>query len=311
MQLTKLHLALAAAVIALSVAAAAAQSPPEKPKLVVATEEASKAQPLDVATCQACHETALSKPFLKSYHAGLENSCASCHKGAAEHSEAMQAGKEGVPSPALGKLKAAELNMVCLTCHEKGKQANWHGGVHERRGLSCISCHAIHNYQSEQHQLKTAQDPATCYTCHASVRAKTLRTSHHPIREGLMTCGDCHNPHDSTTPKMISADGVNEKCLECHTEKRGPFLWEHAPVRENCLNCHDPHGTNHDRMLIAKPPYLCQRCHLNTRHPGSLYDGQNTVGGGLLSNRAVEHSCRNCHVNVHGSNAPSGAYLGR
>jgi DmsE family decaheme c-type cytochrome len=311
MQLTKSHLALAATIIALSVAAAAAQSPTEKPKLLVATEEAAKAPPLEVSACQACHETALSKPFLKSYHAGLENSCASCHKGAAEHSEAMQAGKEGVPAPSLTKLKAAEVNMVCLTCHEKGKQANWHGGVHERRGLSCISCHAVHNYQSEQHQLKTAADPATCYTCHASVRAKTLRTSHHPIREGLMTCGACHNPHDSTTPKMISASDVNEKCLECHTEKRGPFLWEHAPVRENCLNCHDPHGTNHDRMLIAKTPYLCQRCHLNTRHPGSLYDGQNTVGGGQLSNRAVEHSCRNCHVNVHGSNAPSGAYLGR
>jgi hypothetical protein len=173
MQLTKSHLALAAAVIALSVAEAAAQSPPEKPKLVVATEEASKAPPLDVATCQACHETALSKPFLKSYHAGLENACASCHKGAAEHSEAMQAGKEGVPAPSLTKLKAAELNMVCLTCHEKGKQANWHGGVHERRGLGCISCHAVHNYQSEQHQLKTARDPRPAYTCHAAIRART------------------------------------------------------------------------------------------------------------------------------------------
>ena len=73
MQLTESRLALAATFIALSVAAASAQSPPEKPKLLVAAEEAAKAPPLDVATCQACHETALSKPFLKSYHAGLEN----------------------------------------------------------------------------------------------------------------------------------------------------------------------------------------------------------------------------------------------
>jgi hypothetical protein len=75
---------------------------------------------------------------------------------------------------------------------------------------------------------------------------------------------------------MVSASWVNEKCLECHTEKRGPFLWEHAPVRENCLNCHDPHGSNHDKL-----------------------------------HRAIEHSCKNCHQNVHGSNAPSGPYLGR
>ena len=79
---------------------------------------------------------------------------------------------------------------------------------------------------------------------------------------------------------MIKADWVNELCLQCHTEKRGPFLWEHAPVRENCLNCHNPHGSNHDKLLVAKQPYLCQRCHLNTRHPGSLYDGRNagTIG---------------------------------
>jgi DmsE family decaheme c-type cytochrome len=110
---------------------------------------------------------------------------------------------------------------------------------------------------------------------------------------------------------MVSADWVNEKCLACHTEKRGPFLWEHAPVRESCLNCHDAHGSNHDKLLVAKQPYLCQRCHLNTRHPGTLYDARNTVAAVSVSNRAVEHSCRNCHQNVHGGNAPSGPYLGR
>jgi DmsE family decaheme c-type cytochrome len=111
---------------------------------------------------------------------------------------------------------------------------------------------------------------------------------------------------------MIKAASVNEQCYTCHTEKRGPFLWEHAPVRENCLNCHNPHGSNHDKLLVAKMPYLCQRCHLNTRHPGTFYDGR--VGGGTLglsSNRAFEHACKNCHQNVHGGNAPSGPYLGR
>ena len=110
---------------------------------------------------------------------------------------------------------------------------------------------------------------------------------------------------------MVSAESVNEKCLSCHTEKRGPFLWEHAPVRENCLTCHDPHGSNHEKLLGARQPYLCQRCHLNTRHPGTLYDGTNTLAGRSVSNRAVEHACKNCHQNVHGGNAPSGPYLGR
>ena len=123
--------------------------------------------------------------------------------------------------------------MVCLTCHEKGKQANWHGGVHERRGLSCISCHSVHDYQSEQHQLKTARDPETCFTCHAAIRAKGLRTSHHPVREGLMTCASCHNPHDGTKPKMITADVDQREVPRLpHREARAVPLGARAGPRE-------------------------------------------------------------------------------
>ncbi len=272
---------------------------------------ATGGETVNVGDCKTCHEAAFSNAFLKSNHAGLEKSCASCHKGADEHGKAQMAGETSVPAPTLKGMKPAEINETCLGCHNKGKQATWNGGVHDRRGLSCTTCHSVHSFESQQFQLKTVRDPDTCYTCHPAMRAKSLRTSHHPVREGLMSCGSCHNPHDSMTPKMVSANWVNEKCYECHLEKRGPFLWEHAPVRENCLTCHDPHGSSHDKLLVAKQPYLCQRCHLNTRHPGTLYDGQNSVAGPSVSNRAVEHACRNCHQNVHGSNAPSGPYLGR
>ena len=93
------------------------------------------------------------------------------------------------------------------------------------------------------------------------------KNSHHPIREGKITCADCHNPHGTQTAKMIRGASVNEQCYTCHTEKRGPFLWEHAPVRESCLNCHTPHGSNHLKLQKTSVPYLCQQCHSNTRHP--------------------------------------------
>jgi DmsE family decaheme c-type cytochrome len=192
--------------------------------------------------------------------------------------------------------------------------------MHERRGVSCASCHSVHAFKSDHAQLKQARDSETCFSCHKEIRAKTMRTSHHPVREGKLDCASCHDPHDGTSPRMIKTAWITETCLTCHTEKRGPFLWEHAPVRENCASCHDPHGSNHDKLLVAKQPFLCQRCHLNTRHPGTLYDGGNTLAGALVatasgtptvSNRAVEHACKNCHQNVHGGNAPSGPYFGR
>jgi DmsE family decaheme c-type cytochrome len=220
---------------------------------------------------------------------------------------------EETPGPSLTKLSASEANSVCLSCHETTHHQMWTGSPHDRRGVACISCHSVHSPKSVKAQLKTANEPETCFQCHKDIRARMMRTSHHPVREGLMTCTSCHNPHDGSRPKMINADWTNELCLQCHTEKRGPFLWEHAPVRENCLNCHNPHGSNHDKMLVARLPWLCQRCHLNTRHPGTLYTGLNaaTETPTTATNRAIEHACKNCHQNVHGSNAPSGPYLGR
>jgi DmsE family decaheme c-type cytochrome len=80
--------------------------------------------------------------------------------------------------------------------------------------------------------------------------------------------------HGSTNVKLLKAGTtIDESCVSCHAEKRGPYLWEHAPVAESCVTCHDPHGSNNDRMLVAKQPYLCQRCHIHARHSATIYDG--------------------------------------
>ncbi len=273
---------------------------------------ASQADPVafDVNDCRTCHEKAVTA-FQSTHHGELPRLCASCHGDVTEHLRSnLEKGEPG-PIVSLKTMRAPDVVKTCLTCHDKARQANWAGGMHERRGLSCITCHSIHDAKSDKAQLKTRQDIETCGSCHTQIRAKQMRVSHHPVREGILGCASCHDPHDSTRPKMISAESVNEKCYTCHTEKRGPFLWEHAPVRESCLNCHDPHGSNHEKLLVMKRPYLCQRCHLNTRHPGTLYDLRNTLAGPSTANRAIEHACNNCHVNVHGTNAPSGPYLGR
>ena len=277
--------------------------------------------------CATCHEKTVNSRFTQSSHSLRTQSCATCHKGVNEHFQAALDGKvEQVPTPSMKPLKASVVNETCLTCHEKGARTNWHGGAHDRRDVTCISCHSIHNYKSAAAQLKTANDFDTCFTCHKQMRAKFQRTSHHPLREGKMQCSNCHNPHDSTQPKMISAATVNEKCYQCHTEKRGPFVWEHEPVRESCVTCHDPHGSNHPRLTVAMQPYLCQRCHANSGHPGTLYDKNNAVGGPLVaqsppsgvtttqtivSPRILSRGCVNCHQSIHGSNSPSGVVFGR
>jgi DmsE family decaheme c-type cytochrome len=273
-----------------------------------------------VGDCKTCHEKAVGPTFEHTKHAGLDQSCASCHTGVAEHVKAQMAGEKG-PVPTLKNLKPRESSAVCLKCHEKNNQANYSASMHDRRNVACTSCHSVHNFKSEKAQLKTRTDPETCFTCHQSMRAKSMRTSHHPVREGKMACSSCHNPHDGTRAKMLKADSVNELCYTCHTEKRGPFLFEHAPVREDCVSCHEPHGSNHSRMLQQKAPNLCWNCHLSgSGHFGSgdLFSTEAGAqvappgapsGYPTVNSRFVERSCRTCHVKIHGTNMPSGAFF--
>jgi DmsE family decaheme c-type cytochrome len=202
------------------------------------------------------------------------------------------------------KMSPRDASAVCITCHNKGDHALWSGSTHDSRSLSCTTCHSVHSPVAEKAQLKAADEFALCGTCHKVQVQKTQRTSHMPLREGKMTCSSCHNPHGSTNVKLLKVGNyINEACFACHAEKRGPFLWDHAAGRESCSTCHDPHGSTNDRMLVAKVPMLCQRCHIGTRHPSTIYDATSLAS---RSNRLVERGCVNCHQQIHGSNHPSG-----
>ena len=276
-----------------------------------------------VTDCQGCHEKALGPGFTHTKHAELELSCAQCHKNVGEHAKAQMAGDTKVPAPSVKGLKAVEINQSCLTCHEKNNQSNYIASMHARRNVACTSCHSVHDAKSAKAQLKTKQDADTCYTCHQEMRAKAQRTSHHPVREGKMDCSSCHNPHEGNVPNMLKADSVNDLCYKCHAEKRGPFAFEHAPVREDCVSCHEPHGTNHPRLLTQKLPNLCYNCHFTgSGHFGSgdnfstekgvpVAPPGSPSGYPTVNSRFIERSCRTCHVKLHGSNHPSGAFLVR
>ena len=105
--------------------------------------------------------------------------------------------------------------------------------------------------------------------------------------------------------------GLSSVWFACHAEKRGPFLFEHAPVRENCVNCHTPHGSNHEKLLVTARPLLCQQCHAQNGHPATLMTRGNMATGPMPDVRLLSRSCSNCHSQIHGSNHPSGAKFER
>ena len=113
-------------------------------------------------------------------------------------------------------------------------------------------------------------------------------------------------PARSLTAPLLKTDTLNETCYQCHAEKRGPFLFEHAPVRDSCVNCHTPHGSNQQALLVAPMPFLCQQCHSHTRHPNDLLTAQSIGTGSNPDERLMGRGCISCHAQVHGSNHPSG-----
>jgi DmsE family decaheme c-type cytochrome len=269
--------------------------------------------------CQGCHEetdkkfaqTKMGRLFLKQPRNSTEAlACEGCHGPGKAHVDAGGGkGKGGLITFAKNdKTPVEKRNQVCLGCHTKGARLFWQGSAHESRDVACTNCHKIMEQVSPKAQLAKETEIETCGTCHLQKRAQTMRSSHMPLREGKMTCTSCHNPHGTVSQALLKEHGVNETCYSCHAEKRGPFLWIHAPVPEGCVNCHDPHGSNWEKLLKAAKPRLCQQCHSpGSGHPSNMYGRGDTASLKFV----MGHQCTNCHAMIHGSNHPSGAFFER
>ncbi len=277
-----------------------------------------KAEYVGADTCLGCHDEQ-GGIFKQSIHARLmparkgvefQRTCETCHGPGSLHAAA--AGDKDNPGfhtiKNLTNLPASEANAACLTCHRGGMQSHWKGSPHDLKDVKCVDCHQVHQAEKtmKAHLLK-AEPPELCYGCHTDKKAQMKRSAHMPVREGDINCTSCHNPHGGVIDHNLKGDSVNENCYSCHADKRGPYLWEHAPVRENCLNCHDPHGSHNDHLLREREPLLCQRCHSGSGHPSTEWSGG--IGNTQLSQNAARlmvQGCTNCHSNIHGSNDPSG-----
>jgi DmsE family decaheme c-type cytochrome len=299
-------------------AATPASSPPAPP--AQATPAQAAADYVGADTCLTCHSDKSTDGYSTSPHARAANprtpaaahGCETCHGPGKAHVDAggtLDTIKRfpkgtGLTRDAGVVMAPREASATCATCHTRGEHAWWQGSAHDSRNLSCVTCHSVHDPKSARAQLKTTSVTATCQTCHRQQAMKLQRSAHMPVREGKMECSTCHNPHGSTNVKQLRVgQWVNESCVSCHTEKRGPFLFEHAAGREACSTCHDPHGASNDRMLVARTPMLCQRCHIGTRHPSTIYDATQF---GNKNIRVIGRSCVSCHSNIHGSNHPAG-----
>ncbi len=294
----KLSLFTAAAVLLLGAAAASAQTAP--------AGFAGSDQ------CAGCHAD-IAKAFDKNPHHVLTTdkhlghagfACEACHGPGAKHMNSLAAGD--IVDPA--KITPEEQNKLCLACHRNElTPVGPIAGGHPQGGPGCVGCHSIHGTDHRPLVVQRAPDVnKLCAGCHLSVWADFQRPFKHRLPEGAMSCVDCHNPHGSGSQTMRVAFANEPGCVRCHGEMRGPFTYEHAPVRlEGCAGCHEPHGSANPRMLIrAEVRFVCLECHSNlVSNPPAA--GHRVLGGTPPSFHDLRspryQNCTVCHVKIHGS----------
>jgi len=256
-----------------------------------------------IEACKTCHED-LYDSYEKSPHfkttldtrrGPSHQGCEGCHGPGAQHVD-----NPGDPTK-IFSFKTASAKVVndrCMSCHESGKeQMNFSRSVHSHNNVSCLDCHSSHHAKEAEFLLVKAQ-PELCYTCHLQQKPQFAMPFHHRVNEGLVSCSDCHNPHGTVSDKQLRTSAAQDAvCFKCHTEKRGPFVFEHETVKiEGCQSCHTPHGSPNPHMLkVSNVNLLCLSCHTTSF--------ANAPGAPSFHNQAAQYqACTLCHSQIHGSN---------
>lgn len=295
-------------VILLLAGAAAGQAPPAANHYVGSN------------VCGECHaeiyNSFYKNPHFKSLASGKQpperTGCEGCHGPGQAHVDAG-GGADTIPR-AFSLLSPKQVLDTCLTCHalDFGK-VNIRRSDHTLNDIVCTNCHSIHGSETPKYLLAKPQTEL-CYSCHAAVRAQFEMPSKHRVNEGFMQCTDCHNPHGAFAPDWRMADrprmvkqalGNEEPCIGCHTDKRGPFVFEHPPVRiEGCEICHYPHGSTNTRLLRRPVVFtLCLQCHNGAGDFGTRNNGVTLLSSTHNLLDPKYQKCTTCHVRIHGSNS--------
>jgi DmsE family decaheme c-type cytochrome len=254
-------------------------------------------------TCKNCHDEEF-KSYDQGPHWKTEKNphglgwqgCEACHGPGKEHVEGGGDKTKIIRFPALD---AAQSSRICLDCHESGPDhENFQRSAHLLNNVGCTSCHSVHHPKRVEKLLINTQ-PVLCYSCHLETKPDFSKPFHHRVNEGLIVCTDCHNPHGGFLTKQLRSTAAQDQvCFKCHSEKSGPFVFEHPPVKtEGCVICHTPHGSSNPRLLKrANVNLLCLECHTLT---------VDSVAPGIPSfhNQAQKYqACTLCHTQIHGSN---------
>lgn len=254
-------------------------------------------------TCGQCHEDQV-KWMAGSVHSpamtaekkkpGSGGGCEACHGPGDAHANDPQ--KSNILT--FKTESTLRRSNACLSCHaKKAGLMDFQRTSHRKQRIACDQCHTsgdsklFHSMRTGS-ELRRGSETGLCLGCHGEKKAAFSMPFRHRVNEGEVFCSDCHREHTGFRTGRRRAALEDETCVRCHTEKSGPFVFEHLPIRAGgCQACHTPHGATNSRLLTRNDVRtLCLECHANT------------PAGHNLSQPRYQN-CTICHKAIHGSNS--------
>ena len=175
----------------------------------------------------------------------------------------------------------------CSVCHDDLTEGMT--TVHEPVADDCTMCHEFSKDESGSTVELADSEPALCLMCHDDLEAAVnleLEVPHMPVED---SCLNCHEAHAAKAEHLLLST-IREVCAGCHDidELNGAHGGQ-LTAATDCASCHQPHGSEHDRMLVAAEQHVpfadgsCSGCH---REP---------FGERIRLRARGERLCAGCH----------------
>ena len=273
--------------------------------------------PTPAALCITCHADMNAADLKGTIHPPAVRDCLKCH------SPHQSDNKYQLLKPESG----GKGENLCLECHNQGLNVPEKGSRHLALDMGCDTCHVTHKVgekgQQEFDYHLTKATPALCIDCH-DVKSDDLIKAHHGQPFATANCVQCHNPHQSSQPKLMQTfthppfagqqcdvchqpakDGkvvltqpqVNDICIACHSDQADKIKnakVQHPGAQGDCTTCHNPHAGTSPGFLQPGPVSACLACHS---------DIADLLKKPVHHQPAFQQGCAICHEPHGGDNA--------
>jgi len=213
------------------------------------------------ALCLTCHADKKAADIKGKVHPPAVRDCLTCHD---PH-------ESDNPNQLLKPLTGGEKENLCLSCHQMGLNVPEKGSRHAALDIGCDACHLTHKTGAEPTQENqfhlTKPAPALCVDCH-DVKDAGLQKAHQNQPFGTANCLECHDPHQSASPKLmrkfLHVPFEANRCETCHAPvKDGKVVLTAADAKTVCLTCHEDKGKQIDGAKVPHPGAMgdCTDCH--------------------------------------------------